>query len=83
MQVRVPQAIVTSTFSGEIIMWQLETGQAYKKYNVSSPTVRIKLEYKVHRGKRSEFKTSPSARSGRSDSIIMTKVRLTNLKPNI
>lgn len=31
--VRVPQALVTSTFSGEIIMWQLETGQAYKRYN--------------------------------------------------
>lgn len=59
-------------------MWQLETGQAYKKYNVSSPTVRIKLDYKISRGKRSEFKTSPSAASastsGRSGSIIISKV---------
>lgn len=70
-----PQAVVTSTFNGEIIMWQLETGQAYKKYNVSSPTVRIKLEYKIHRGKRSEMKTSASAeRSTRPSSIILSKV---------
>lgn len=44
--VRVPQTLVTSTFNGELIMWQLETGQAYKRFNVASPTIRIKLEYR-------------------------------------
>lgn len=30
--VRVPQTLVTATFNGELILWQLETGQAYKRY---------------------------------------------------
>lgn len=29
--VRVPQTLATSTFNGELILWQLETGQAYKR----------------------------------------------------
>lgn len=76
--VRVPQTVVTSTFSGELIMWQLETGQAYKKYNVASPTMRIKLEYKIRRGKKTEIKstTAPQAQtsSGRKQSYIIQKV---------
>lgn len=32
-------------------MWQLETGQAYKCFNVASPTERIKLTYKKDKAK--------------------------------
>ncbi|CAH0554761.1 unnamed protein product [Brassicogethes aeneus] len=48
---RVPQTVVTASFDGVIIMWRLETGQPYKKYNVNNPTVRIKLEYKMPKEK--------------------------------
>lgn len=70
-------------------MWQLETGQAYKKYNVSSPTDRIKLEYKIHRGKRNEQKISQTASatsggtSGRSSSIIITRVKFKAYSNNL
>ncbi|XP_022918540.2 WD repeat-containing protein on Y chromosome [Onthophagus taurus] len=42
---RIPQTLVTSSYTGELVMWQLETGQAYKRYNVTDPTHRIKLHY--------------------------------------
>ncbi|KAJ9600992.1 hypothetical protein L9F63_000830, partial [Diploptera punctata] len=41
--VRVPHTIVTSSYSGELIFWMLETGQAYARYNVSKPLERLKL----------------------------------------
>lgn len=34
---RIPQALVTTSYSGELVFWRLETGQPYKKYNVSDP----------------------------------------------
>lgn len=39
------QAIATSTYSGDLIFWKLETGQSYKRYNVSYPTGLFKLEF--------------------------------------
>ena len=46
---RVPQTLVTSSYVGELVMWQLETGQAYKCFNVTDPTSRIKIQYKTGR----------------------------------
>jgi hypothetical protein len=39
--VRVPHTIVTSSYSGELVFWTLENGQAYFRYNVSKPTERL------------------------------------------
>ncbi|KAI4460577.1 wd40 repeat domain 95 [Holotrichia oblita] len=60
---RVPQTLVTSSYSGELVMWQLETGQAYKCFNVAQPTNRIKLQYKKDKGK--DRSKSPHADLGR------------------
>lgn len=45
--VRVPETLATSSYVGELILWRLETGQPYKKFNVSNPTARIKLQYQI------------------------------------
>ncbi|KAF5307990.1 hypothetical protein FQR65_LT06558 [Abscondita terminalis] len=47
--VRIPQTLVTSTYSGELVLWRLETGQPYKRFNVADPTGQIKLEYTIHK----------------------------------
>lgn len=49
--VRVPETLVTSSYAGELIFWRLETGQPYKKFNVSNPTVRIKIHYQLEKTK--------------------------------
>ena len=38
--VRDPQALATASYNGEMIFWRLETGQPYRKYQVSDPTRR-------------------------------------------
>ncbi|XP_026666531.1 WD repeat-containing protein on Y chromosome [Ceratina calcarata] len=40
-----PQVLATATFNGEIILWRLETGQAYRKYRVNQPTARFTIRY--------------------------------------
>lgn len=35
--VTVPGTIVTSSYSGELVFWVLETGQPYNHYNVRNP----------------------------------------------
>nr|XP_023023649.1 WD repeat-containing protein on Y chromosome [Leptinotarsa decemlineata] len=45
--VKVPETLATSSYSGELILWRLETGQPYKKFNVSNPTARIKIQYQL------------------------------------
>ncbi|XP_069676341.1 WD repeat-containing protein on Y chromosome-like isoform X2 [Periplaneta americana] len=44
--VRVPQTIVTSSYSGELVFWMLETGQPYGRYNVSNPKEKLALSFK-------------------------------------
>lgn len=43
---RVPQALVSGTYNGEVIFWRLETGQPYKQFNVQFPMKRIKIMYR-------------------------------------
>lgn len=43
------QAIATCAYNGEVVLWRLETGQAFKKLHVANPTVRsvwIKIIFK-------------------------------------
>lgn len=44
---RIPQTLVTASYSGELVLWRLETGQPYKKYDVFNPTERIKIKYQT------------------------------------
>ncbi|XP_017784579.1 PREDICTED: WD repeat-containing protein on Y chromosome [Nicrophorus vespilloides] len=46
---RIPQTLATSTYNGELVLWQLETGQPYKQYNVANPTARIKINYNLEK----------------------------------
>lgn len=48
---RIPQTLVTASYSGELVMWRLETGQPYKKHDVYNPTERIKIKYQTDSNK--------------------------------
>lgn len=39
------QALATGTYDGDLIFWRLETGQSYRRFNVSYPTGIFKLQY--------------------------------------
>lgn len=41
--VKIPETLVTTSYSGELILWKLETGQPYRRYDVGNPTNRIKV----------------------------------------
>lgn len=43
---RIPQTLATGSYSGELLFWQLETGQPYKQFDVARPYDRIKIQYK-------------------------------------
>lgn len=38
-----PLSLVTSSYNGELVMWKLETGQPYRRYDVDAPKSRIKV----------------------------------------
>lgn len=41
--VKSPQTLVTSSYSGELVFWKLETGQPYRMFNVENPKSRIQV----------------------------------------
>lgn len=45
---RIPQALATASYNGELVFWRLETGQPYKKHDVYNPTQRIKIKYQTN-----------------------------------
>lgn len=42
---RSPQTLATSSYSGEVVLWTLETGQPYRRFEVENPTARIKVRH--------------------------------------
>ncbi|XP_062565514.1 WD repeat-containing protein on Y chromosome [Armigeres subalbatus] len=42
----VPKALATCSYSGEIILWMLETGQAYLRFDASKPRKKIQINFK-------------------------------------
>lgn len=40
------QCMMTTTFTGELIFWNLYTGQPWRKYNANDPTKSIRLVYR-------------------------------------
>lgn len=40
---REPDTLATSSYSGELVFWKLETGQPYRRYDVENPTIRLKV----------------------------------------
>lgn len=43
-----PQSLITSSYGGELVLWKLETGQPYRRYDVDTPAARIKVENLIY-----------------------------------
>ncbi|XP_067009449.2 WD repeat-containing protein on Y chromosome isoform X1 [Anabrus simplex] len=71
---RANQALASSSYKGELVFWQLETGHAYARYNVASPHDRLQLSFKKERSP-SVSRPSLSQRTGHkpSFSVKMTE----------
>ncbi|XP_011296739.1 WD repeat-containing protein on Y chromosome [Fopius arisanus] len=46
---RIPQVLATASYNGELILWRMETGQPYRRYQVENPTERYNIVYKTRR----------------------------------
>ncbi|KAH1000024.1 hypothetical protein HUJ04_001903 [Dendroctonus ponderosae] len=91
--VRVPETLATSSYVGELLLWRLETGQPYKKFIVSNPTERIKIQFTVDKGKErrdssgffmgsaSMIRKSLSGKSSRKSSMFSTHSKRSTLLP--
>uniref|UniRef100_A0A1A9WKU6 WD repeat-containing protein on Y chromosome n=1 Tax=Glossina brevipalpis TaxID=37001 RepID=A0A1A9WKU6_9MUSC len=49
------EGVVTASYSGELILWKLETGQPYRCYNVAEPEEYIELQFNKYKEKRKEI----------------------------
>ncbi|KAL4715396.1 hypothetical protein ACJJTC_015167 [Scirpophaga incertulas] len=54
-----PLALATASYNSELVLWKLETGQPYRRFSCTDPTLRIKLQY----NRREPRTTSPSVAS--------------------
>lgn len=43
--VRSPLSLATASYNSELIFWKLETGQPYRRFSCTDPTLRIKMHY--------------------------------------
>ncbi|XP_047019630.1 WD repeat-containing protein on Y chromosome-like [Helicoverpa zea] len=43
--VRPPLTIATASYNSELVLWKLETGQPYRRFSCTEPTLRIKMVY--------------------------------------
>ncbi|CAH2075872.1 unnamed protein product, partial [Iphiclides podalirius] len=43
--VRAPLTIATASYASELLLWKLETGQPYRRFSCTEPTLRIKMQY--------------------------------------
>ncbi|XP_050669660.1 WD repeat-containing protein on Y chromosome-like isoform X2 [Leptidea sinapis] len=64
---RQPLTLATSSYSSELILWKLETGQPYRRFSCTEPMLRIKMVY----NKRSTSpQPGPAQGSQRTSSMI-------------
>ncbi|KAF2880421.1 hypothetical protein ILUMI_25755 [Ignelater luminosus] len=82
---RIPQTLATSTYNGELVLWRLETGQPYKRYNVANPTGRIRIQHKIEKDEKPRPHSRPTGpaagRASRSGSIFGRKMSVTTKSP--
>ncbi|KAF9805731.1 hypothetical protein SFRURICE_009363 [Spodoptera frugiperda] len=43
--VRPPLSLATSSYNSELVLWKLETGQPYRRFSCTEPTLRIKMHF--------------------------------------
>uniref|UniRef100_A0A2A4JIW6 WD repeat-containing protein on Y chromosome n=1 Tax=Heliothis virescens TaxID=7102 RepID=A0A2A4JIW6_HELVI len=55
--VRPPLTLATASYNSELVLWKLETGQPYRRFSCTEPTLRIKM----HFHKRESIKPTSSA----------------------
>lgn len=75
--VRTSETLATSSYVGELILWRLETGQPYKKFNVSNPTARIKIHYQLKQKEvkpREDIMVRKKTHSSRSRSSLVPSI---------
>ena len=74
---RYGQALATGTYNGDLIFWRLETGQSYRRFNVSYPTGIFKLEYLKEKDeqKRADVESATSKSSRASSKSKKEKTR--------
>ncbi|CAH0702623.1 unnamed protein product [Spodoptera exigua] len=53
--VRPPLSLATASYNSELVLWKLETGQPYRRFSCTEPTLRIKM----HFSKRESLKQPP------------------------
>ncbi|XP_050091715.1 WD repeat-containing protein on Y chromosome [Anopheles aquasalis] len=41
-----PEALATCSYAGELVLWMLETGQPYRRYNAANPHIRIPISFR-------------------------------------
>lgn len=61
-------ALATGTYNGDLIFWRLETGQSYKRYNVTYPMGLLKLEYMKEKSEKKVDLGSGSGRTSKNSS---------------
>ncbi|RVE45325.1 hypothetical protein evm_010030 [Chilo suppressalis] len=50
---RAPLMLATCSYNSELILWKLETGQPYRRFSCTDPTLRIKMHYNKRDASRS------------------------------
>nr|CAD7572926.1 unnamed protein product [Timema californicum] len=86
--VRMFQALATSSYNGELVLWTLETGQAYRRYEVANPTRKLALgqvasrsRTRISRSNSSLRVTSQSSESSRDTDRSSRATRYQNTIP--
>ncbi|XP_035778805.1 WD repeat-containing protein on Y chromosome-like isoform X1 [Anopheles albimanus] len=42
-----PEALATCSYAGELVLWMLETGQPYRRYNAANPHIRVPISFRA------------------------------------
>ncbi|CAG4961709.1 unnamed protein product [Parnassius apollo] len=58
--VRPPLSLATASYASELLLWKLETGQAYRRFSCTEPTLRIKMQYSRRAASPQRAAASPS-----------------------
>ncbi|XP_004926930.1 WD repeat-containing protein on Y chromosome isoform X2 [Bombyx mori] len=66
---RPPLALATASYNSELLLWKLETGQPYRRFSCTEPTLRIKMQYSKREARASSSAQSSSPASRRASSM--------------
>lgn len=64
--VRPPTSLATASYNSELVFWKLETGQPYRRFSCTDPTLRIKMHYSKREQQRQSVTAASSEQRRRS-----------------